>query len=135
MATTTFTGNLAADPEVVRIPSGREVTRLRIIENRRRLDRESGTWEDAEPNVYRVQAWGALGTNAAASLGQGMSVDVVGHVVTDRWPDKDTGQERTGQTVVADSLAPSLKWQRAQVTKAQKQSPAAATPPADDWQG
>lgn len=123
MSTITFTGNLATDPEVVRVPSGREVTRLRIIENRRRLNRETGQWENAEPNVYRVQAWDSLGTNAAASLSVGMSVDVVGHVVTDRWPDKDTGQERTGQTVVADRLAPSLKWQTAQVTKAPKAGP------------
>lgn len=128
MATVTFTGNLAADPEVVRVHSGREVTRMRIIENRRRLNRETGQWEDAEPNVWRVQAWDGLGANAAASLSTGMSVDVVGHVVTDRWPDKETGHERTGQTVVADKIGPSLTWQRAQVTKAPKASPAASTP-------
>lgn len=115
MATIIFTGKL--------LPRGREVTRLRVIENRRRLNRETGQWENAEPNVYRVQARGSLGTNAAASLRMGMSVDVVGHVVTDRWPDKDTGQERTGQTIVADKLSPDLKWQTAQVAKAPKAGP------------
>lgn len=122
MGTITVTGNLAADPEVVRVHSGREVTRLRIIENRRRLNTDTGEWEDAEPNVYRVQAWDGLGANAAASLTKGAALDVVGHIVTDRWTDKDTGESRTAQTVVADALGPSLKWQRAEVTKAPKRS-------------
>lgn len=120
MSTITITGNLAADPEVVRIPSGREVTRMRVIENRRRLNADTGEWEDGEPNAFNVQAWDSLGANAAASLTKGATVDIVGHIVTDGWTDKDTGESRTGQTVVAETLAPSLKWQRAEVTKAPK---------------
>ena len=96
MSTITITGNLAADPEVVRIPSGREVTRMRVIENRRRLNADTGEWEDAEPNAFNVQAWDSLGANAAASLTKGATVDIVGHIVTDRWTDKDTGESRTG---------------------------------------
>lgn len=118
MATITFTGNLAADPEVVQIHGGRSVTRMRVIENRRRLNNDTGEWEDSEPNAFRVQAWDSLGRNAAESLTKGTAVDVVGHVVTDRWTDKESGQDRTTQTVVAESLAPSLKWQTAQVEKA-----------------
>lgn len=125
MASITFTGNLAADPEVVRTHSGREVARLRVIENRRRLNPDTKKWEDAEPNTYRVQAWDALGRNVAESLRLGMTVDVVGHVVTDRWVDKESGESRTGQTIVADTIGPSLKWQLAEVTKAPRKSPGA----------
>lgn len=129
MATITFTGNLAADPEVVSVPSGRQVTRLRVIENRRRQNPDTGEWEDAEPNAYRVQAWGGLGENAGQSLRKGVAVDVVGHIVTDRWSDKETGESRTSQVVVADRLAPSLEWQVAEVTKAPKKDPGAPGTP------
>lgn len=129
MATITFTGDLAADPEVVWVPGGRQVTRLHVIESRRRQNPDTGEWEDAEPNTYRVQARANLGENAGKSLRQGMTVDVVGHIVTDRWSDKETGETRTSQVVVADSLAPSLKWQLAEVAKAPKKDPGAPGTP------
>lgn len=124
-----FTGNLAADPEIRRTHTGRQVTRLRVIENRRRQNPDTGEWEDAEPNVFRVQAWGTLGENAGECLRSGTSVMVRGHVVTDSWPDKETGEDRTAQVVIADSLGPDLRWQRVEVTKAPTKSPGAPGTP------
>ncbi|WP_068255589.1 single-stranded DNA-binding protein [Janibacter corallicola] len=126
MADIAFTGNLAADPEVRTMPSGRQVTRLRVMDRNRRQNRETGEWEDAEPNVFRVQVWGILGKNVAASLRKGQSVNVTGRIKTDRWTDKDTRTEHTSQFVLADHVGPDLKWQTATVTKAPKKSPGAA---------
>lgn len=129
MANIDFTGNLAADPEIRFTPSGRQVTRLRVIENRRRKNPETGQWEDAEPNAFRVQAWRELGENAAESLRKGQSVNVKGRIVTDRWTDKETGEDRTAQVVVAESIGPDLKWQTVEVAKAPTKSAGAPGTP------
>lgn len=125
MAHIEFTGNLADEPEIRFTSNGRQVTRLRVIENRRRQDPETGQWEDAEPNVFRVQAWRSLGENAGESLHTGHTVTVTGHIVTDRWTDKETGRDRTAQVVVADRIGPDLRWQTVQVEKAPKKTAAA----------
>lgn len=134
MASIDFTGNLAKDPESHVTHNGRQVTRLRVIENRRRQNPDTGEWEDAEPNVFRVQALDALAVNAAESLRTGTTVTVAGHVVTDRWPDKETGEDRTAQVVVADSLGVDLKWQRAEVAKAPRKAPGAPGRPQTEHQ-
>ena len=88
-------GHLEGDPEVVRIHTGAEVTRMSIVETR----------VTGEANVFRVQLWGQLGTRAAESLRKGDTVhDLAGEIVTTRWVDKDTGESRTTQNVVATQL-------------------------------
>lgn len=112
-------GNLAEDPEVRSTHTGREVTTLVVLENRRRKDAE-GEWQDDEPNRHRVQVWGAQGRHAAASLSRGDRVIVLGRVGTSRWTDKDTGQERTSQYVTAEHIGPSLEFHTAQPAKASR---------------
>lgn len=118
MTSITFTGNLAGDVESRSTPSGRQVARFTVIENRRRKNDETGEWEDGEPNVYRVQAWQGLAENVAASLSTGDRVVIVGSVRTDRWTDKETQEARTGQHVVADEVGYSLKFHTVTATKA-----------------
>lgn len=124
MSTTviTVTGNLAEDPEVRFTPTGRQVTRIRVIENRRRRTEDGTGWEDAEPNAFPVQVWGALGENVAESCHRGDRVTVTGPIVTDRWTDKDSGQQRTAQHITANDVAMSLQFHTAQMTKVQRAS-------------
>lgn len=119
MATITITGDLADDPETIQIHGGQQVTRLCVIEKQRRQNPETGEWEDAEPNVYRVQARGRLSDHIAQSTSRGSSVDIVGHIVTDAWTDKETGQKQTAQVVVADEIGPSPTSHPGQVVTAQ----------------
>lgn len=126
MADIAFTGKLADEPEVIPMPNGSQVTRLRVIENRGRRDPRTGEWKDLTPNTFSVQVWGALGENAATSLHKGQSVNVTGRIATNRWPDKETGKPHTSQTVVAETVGPDLKWQTVTVTKAPKKSPGAS---------
>lgn len=116
MSTITITGNLAAEPEHRTTHTGRDVTTFRVIENVRR--RSENGWEDDEPNVYRVQAWGALGEHVAASCSMGDPVVVLGAMRTSRWTDKDTGTERTAPFVVADEVGFSLRFHTVTASKA-----------------
>ena len=118
MSTITFAGNLAADPELRFTPSGRGVARFTVIENRRRRTEDGQGWEDAEPNVFRVQAWGSFAENVVESCGKGDRVHVTGSIVTDRWSDKETREDRTAQHVKADEVSFSLRYHTVRATKA-----------------
>ncbi len=118
MSTVTFAGNLAADPELRFTPSGRGVARFTVIENRRRRTEDGQGWEDAEPNVFRVQAWGSFAENVVESCGKGDRVHVTGSIVTDRWADKETREDRTAQHVKADEVSFSLRYHTVRATKA-----------------
>lgn len=118
MSTITFAGNLAADPELRFTPSGRGVARFTVIENRRRRTEDGQGWEDAEPNVFRVQVWGSFAENVVESCGKGDRVHVTGSIVTDRWTDKETREDRTAQHVKADEVSFSLRYHTVRATKA-----------------
>ncbi len=126
MTSINFAGNLAADPELRFTPSGRAVTRFTVIENRRRRTEDGQGWEDAEPNVYRVQVWGSFAENVVESCGKGARVVVLGSIVTDRWVDKETREDRTAQHVKADEVAVSLRYHTTRATKATRSASAQA---------
>lgn len=106
-------------------PSGRNVARFTVIENRRRRTGDGQGWEDAEPNVFRVQAWGAFAENIIDSCGKGYRLHVTGSVITDRWTDKETREDRTAQHVKADKVSFSLRYHTVRATKAARSSGAA----------
>lgn len=124
MSTITITGNLTADPELRFTPTGRAVTRITVIENRRRRTEDGQGWQDAEPNVYRVQVWGSVAENVAESCAKGDRLHVTGSIFTDRWTDKETGSERTAQQINADEVAFSLRYHTVKATKATRSSSA-----------
>ena len=132
MSVITFVGNLAADVELRYTPNGRAVARFRVIENRRHRDAD-GNWADAEPNTWRVQAWGDLAENVAASCSKGARVHVTGEMHTTRWTDDVTGAQRTIQRVEADEVSYSMRYHRVEATKVhhnrQDPAPSQATPP------
>lgn len=121
MATITFSGNLAADPELRFTPNGVAVARFRVIENKRRQN-DAGEWEDGEPNTFRCEVWRDLAEHLAESCHTGDRVSVVGHIVTERWIDKETRQDRTAQKVAVDEVSVSLKYHTTTATKAARQS-------------
>lgn len=118
MSTITLAGNLAADPYLRVTPSGHAVAHFTVIENCRRRTEDGQGWELAEPNVYRVQVWGSFAENLVGSCGKGDQVHVTGSIVTDRWVDKDTREERTAQHVKADEVSFSLRYHTLRATKA-----------------
>lgn len=121
MTTITTTGNLTADPELRHTQNGRAVVRFTILENRRRRTADGQAWEDDEPNRFKVQAWGQLAENVAASVHKGDPVQVSGRIDTDRWADKESGEPRTAQLINADDVAFSLRWHTVQATRNNRQ--------------
>lgn len=106
---TTFEGNLATAPELrFTANKGIPVAEFVVLVNRRERD-AAGEWIDAEPTRHRVQAYGSLAENVA-TLEVGSTVLVHGQVETERWADKMTGEERTGDRVVADAIGASLRF-------------------------
>lgn len=133
MSVITFVGNLAADVELRYTPDGRAVARFRVIENRLHRD-ANGNWTDAEPNTWRVQAWGDLAENIAASCSTGARVHVTGEMKTARWVD-DTGVQRTIQRVEADEVSYSMRFHQVVATKVRpsRHESVTPTPPTASW--
>lgn len=112
-----FTGNLTADPEVRFTPNGKQVATFIVLENRSRRD-DAGEWADGEPNRYRVQVWEGLAEHVGESIVKGDRVMITGAIATERWTDKDSGQDRTSQVVKAAEVGVSLKFHTARPVKA-----------------
>ena len=120
MTNVTITGNLTREPELRFTPSGTAVANLGVAENHRRRN-EAGKWVDGEPTYWRVAVWGEQAEHVAESLEQGHLVVVVGRTGTRVWTPTDgpkAGEEQRSLEVVADTVAPSLRWATAKVTKA-----------------
>lgn len=103
--TCTFTGRLAADPEVKQTQSGKTVARFRLAVGGFRKDETY--WLDFE-------AWGKTAEALANYRHKGDPVGVVAHAVVDQW-EKD-GQKHSRVKFIVDNLplnAGSCKHQQA----------------------
>ena len=118
-------GNLTHDPDQVRYVGDTPVLNISVAVNSR--EKVDGQWKDGEPTFYRVALWRDLALNGAETLRKGMSVIVSGRVKT-RAYEKD-GEKRTSMELDADAIGPSLRFQVAQVTRAQKNAPQAQSQP------
>jgi single-strand DNA-binding protein len=105
----TFEGNLADDPQVRFTPSGKQITEITVLVNERRLN-SAGEWVDGEPTRHIVKAFKTLADNIVESLSKGDRVLVHGTITTDSWTDKESGEKRTAQRVLAEIVGPSLRW-------------------------
>jgi len=97
-----LTGNLTRDPEMKALPSGTSVCSLRIANNTRRKNNETGSWEDV-PNYFDVTVWGAQGENCGKFLSKGRSVAIDGRLRWREWSTQD-GQKRQGVDIIADTV-------------------------------
>jgi len=57
-----------------------------------------------------VKAFKTLAESIAESLVKGDRLFVHGAINTDTWSDKDTGDKRAAQRVLAEVVGPSLRW-------------------------
>lgn len=100
-STITLQGRLAEDPNVME-----NVTELVVLTNRR-APNEAGEWVNTDTSRFVVKTFKGL-KDKAALLAVGDQLIVVGSIVTDTWTDKDTGQNRYRQVVLADAVGHSL---------------------------
>lgn len=96
-------GNLGKDPEVRYTSGGQAVANLRLATSRSWTDKQSGQRKE-ETEWHDVEVWGKQAEQCGEYLAKGRQVYVEGRLKTDKWQDKQSGQERSKVKVVADTV-------------------------------
>jgi single-strand DNA-binding protein len=115
----TIVGNITRDPELRYTPSGQANVRLGVAVNRRWQDRSSGEWNEAT-SFFDVIAWREMAENVNESLKRGARVIVTGRLEQRTW--EQEGNKRSVVEIIADEIAPSLRWATAKVEKTERRS-------------
>jgi single-strand DNA-binding protein len=115
----TIVGNVTRDPELRFTPSGQANARLGVAVNRRWQDRNSGEWQEAT-SFFDVICWRDLAENVSDSIKKGTRVIVTGRLEQRSW--EQEGNKRSAVEIIADEVAPSLRWATANVVKSERRS-------------
>ena len=111
----TLVGNCTPDPEMRFTAGGQAIATFGLAVNRRWQNRQTNEWEEAV-SFFDVVAWGKLGENVGETITKGTRVVVTGRLEQRSWETQD-GDKRSKVEVVADEIAPSLRWATAEVRK------------------
>jgi single-strand DNA-binding protein len=114
----TVIGNLTREPDLRFTASGQANTKFGIAVNRRWRAKDSGEWQEAT-SYFDVVCWAQLAENVCESCPKGTRVIVTGRLEQRSFEDR-TGAKRSVVEIVADDVAPSLKWATAQVARAER---------------
>lgn len=86
----TIVGNVVDEPRLrTTNSSGVPVLSFRVASTSRRLDRETGKWQDSDRLFATVTCWRALAQNVARSLKKGQPVIVTGRFYSREYTTKD----------------------------------------------
>jgi single-strand DNA-binding protein len=97
-----LTGYLGADPEMRYTPQGSAVTTFRVASGRSWKSADGTPHEETE--WFRCVAWDKLGEICNQYLTKGTRVYVEGRLRTNKWQDKETGQDRYSTEVIASDM-------------------------------
>jgi single-strand DNA-binding protein len=97
-----------------------------VLVNQRRRDGD-GEWVEVEPTRHVVRAFKTLADNIVEPLAKGDRVFVHWTVTTEAWTDKQSGEKRTAQRVLAEIVGPSLRRATARITKTTRTSASTRT--------
>jgi single-strand DNA-binding protein len=125
--TVTLTGRLTRDPELKFSAAGKAIARFSVVTSRRVKDQRTNEWSDTDTTFWDCTAFGELASNLAESLLKGTAVIVSGHASQEEWTGKD-GEKRRSLKVIAEDVAPSLRWASVKVAKAARSSGQAQQP-------
>jgi len=117
-STVTIVGNLTRDPELRFTAAGRGIANMGVAVNYRY--QQNGEWVE-KGSFFNVTAWGTLGENAAASLTKGTRVVVTGRLEQREYQTKE-GEKRSVVEIIADEIAPSLRWARVEIERIARDS-------------
>jgi len=112
--TITVRGYVTAEPRMrQRTPEQAPVATIRVGSTPRKLNRETGEWQDGETSYYSVTCWRKLAENVHGSLRKGDMVIVRGKVSIRSWLD-DQQRVRMEVEIEADSVGHDLAfgWSR-----------------------
>ena len=108
--TVTVVGNVTRDPELRFTPNGAAVATFGLAWNRRTQDGED------QPSFFDVTVWRQLAENVCESIEKGSRVVVYGRLEQRSWENQE-GERRSKVEIIADDVAPSLKWATAEVRR------------------
>jgi single-strand DNA-binding protein len=111
----TVVGNITRDPEMRFTPSGVSKVTFGVACNRSWQNRQTNEWEE-QTSFFNVVCWRELADNVGASLKKGTRVVVTGRLEQRSW-ETEQGEKRSVVEIVADEIAPSLRWATATVNK------------------
>ena len=98
----TLIGNLVADPESKKMPSGIDLAVFRVATNHTWKDRKSKQIKESV-EYHHVIAWGKLAGIINKYLKKGSSVYLEGRITTRSWED-DNGAKKYMTEIIADHL-------------------------------
>ena len=113
--TITVVGNLTRDPELRFTQNGQARAVLGLAVNRRWMNRQTNEWEE-QVSFFNAVCWSDLAENVSESLAKGNRVVITGRLEQRSW-ETDQGEKRSVVEIIADDVAPSLRWATAQVTR------------------
>lgn len=92
-----FIGRLGRDPESRINPDGMQIVSFSIAVGRKYKDKEETEW-------VSIVAFGKLAEICAEYLSRGKQIYVAGRLNTQKYQDKETGQDRYSTRVIADQM-------------------------------
>ena len=96
-------GNLGADPEVRYTPSGNAVTNIRIATSESWTDKNTNEKQE-RTEWHRVTLFNRLGEIAGEYLKKGSQVYIEGSIRTEKYQDKNTGEDRYSTKIIAREM-------------------------------
>ena len=108
--TVTVVGNVTRDPELRFTQGGMAVANFGVAWNKRKQDGEE------EVSFFDVSCFRQLAENVAESITKGTRVVIYGTLQQRSWENQE-GERRSKVEIIADDIAPSLKWASAEVRR------------------
>jgi single-strand DNA-binding protein len=104
--TITVTGNTTADIRTGQTTDGKPTANFTVASTPRRLNRQTGEYEDGTTSFWPVAVFGPQATHVAQAVPKGTRVVVTGIVAERSWD--DNGSRRSRMEITANEVAKSL---------------------------
>ncbi len=108
--TVTVVGNVTRDPELRFTQGQMAIATFGVAWNKKKREGED------EVSFFDVTCFRQLAENVAESITKGTRVVIYGTLNQDSWENNE-GQRRSKVVILADDVAPSLKWASAQISR------------------
>jgi single-strand DNA-binding protein len=96
-------GTLGADPELRSMPSGGAVANISLATNEQWTDKQTGQKQE-RTEWHRVTLFNRLAEIAGEYLKKGRQVYIEGSLRTEKYQDKQTGQDRWSTSIIAQNM-------------------------------
>jgi single-strand DNA-binding protein len=96
-------GNLGKDPEIRYTPSGAAVANITLATSESWKDKQTGEQQE-RTEWHRVVFFGRLAEIVGEYLKKGAQIYVEGKIKTDKYQDKETGQDRYSTNIVGNEM-------------------------------